>query len=186
MLDSEIKREIASMVRLGFDDHDRILQVFSEELYSPGELDQTELDSELKAQFREYEQEKLGYPDVTDCDRLDTAFSKMIDRGIIAIQNAGYTQSDGYDDVRDLYSQHKEKKSVLGYCFYHGQDLERAASSGELFLAFGPIDPAEEQTIGITVGNIIRKELENVELPVKWDGTFENRLSIAKLIWQKR
>ena len=52
-----------------------------------------------------------------------------------------------------------------------------------LYFAFGPIDPAEEQTIGVEVGTIIRKELEHASLAVDWDGTFENRLSIPKLNW---
>jgi len=98
---------------------------FSEELYAPGEIDKNELVSELDVQFEQYEEEKLKYPEVTDCDRLDSAFSKMNRRGVIALQNAGYTQSDGYDDVREIYSRNKESKTIVGYCFYHGQDLER-------------------------------------------------------------
>ena len=47
MLDSEIKKEIASKVRAGFQNRERLLQVFSEELYAPGEIDKNELVSEF-------------------------------------------------------------------------------------------------------------------------------------------
>jgi len=186
MLATETQTEIASMVRSGFYGRERLIEVFTEEMYAPGELDTNDVVSAIDTQFAEYEKERLTYPATTDCDRLDTAFAKMNGRGVIAIQNAGYTQSDGYDDVGEAYSQHPEKESILGYCFYHGQDLERAISGDGLYFAFGPVDPANEQTVGVDVGNIVREELENAGLSVDWDGTFEKRLSVPKLNWQKR
>ena len=186
MLETETQSEIASMVRSGFYDRERLIEVFTEEMYAPGELDTNEVESEIDAQFAQYEKEKLAYPSTTDCDRLDAAFAKMNERGVIAIQNAGYTQSDGYDDVGDVYSQHPDRDSIVGYCFYHGQDLERAINGSGLYFAFGPVDPADEQTVGVDVGNIVRGELENAGLSVDWNGTFEKRLSVPNLNWQKR
>jgi len=186
MLTDATKSEIASMVRSGFYDRERLIVVFTEEMYASGELDSDDVISTIDSQFAEYVQEKLAYPETTDCDRLDTAFGQMNERGVIAIQNAGYTQSDGFEDVGEVYNQHANKESILGYCFYHGQDLERAVSGDGLYFAFGPVDPAGEQTVGLDVGRIVKEELENAGLPVDWDGTFENRLKIPKLIWQKR
>ena len=186
MLATETQAEIASMVRSGFYDRERLIEVFTEEMYAPGELDTNDVVSALDAQFAAYEEEKLAYPATTDCDRLDAAFARINERGVIAIQNAGYTQSDGYDDVGETYSQHANKESILGYCFYHGQDLERAINGDGLYFAFGPVDPANEQTIGLNVGNIVREELESAGLPVDWNGTFENRLKVPRLNWQKR
>lgn len=186
MLEAETQTEIASMVRSGFYDRERLIEVFTEEMDAPGELNASDVASAIDEQFTAYEQEKLSYPATTDCDRLDVAFAKMNERGVIAIQNAGYTQSDGYDDVGEVYSQRPDKESVLGYCYYHGQDLERAINGDGLCFAFGPVDPADEQTVGVDVGNIVREELENSGLSVDWDGTFEKRLSVPKLSWQKR
>lgn len=186
MLSQETRTEIAVMVRSGFYGHGQLVEIFTEEMYAPGELDPKEVVVAIDAQFAEYELEKLQYPDVTDCDRLDTAFSLMSEQGIIAIQNAGYTQSDGYDDVRDFYARCRDQDSILGYCFYHGQDLERAVLGQGLYFAFGPIQPADEQTVGVEVGNIVRSSLEQAGLSVNWDGTFEKRLSVPKLVWQKR
>ncbi|WP_145390911.1 DUF6891 domain-containing protein [Stieleria neptunia] len=186
MLEPETKSEIAAMVRSGFYSRDRLLEIFTEEMYAPNELDPAEVSSELDAQFTQYEEEKQSYPPTTDCDRLDAAFKMMNERGVVAIQNAGYTQSDGFEDVGESYNQHPNKESVLGYCFYHGQDLERAVNGEGLYFAFGPVDPAVEQTVGIEVGNIVRDSLESNGLAVEWDGTFENRLRVPKLNWQKR
>ena len=186
MLKPETKAEIASMVRSGFYPRERLYEIFTEEMYAPDELNAAEVSSELDAQFAEYEQEKLTYPTPTDCDRLDDAFRLMNESGVVAIQNAGYTQSDGFEDVSEVYNQHPNKESVLGYCFYHGQDLERAVNGDGLYFAFGPVNPADEQTVGVDVGNVVREALENSGLPVEWDGTFENRLRIPKLKWQKR
>lgn len=99
MLENETQAEIASLVRSGFCDRQRLIEVFTEEMYAPGELDANEVESEIDTQFALYEQEKLAYPAITDCDRLDAAFAKMNERGVIAMQNAGYTQSEGFDDV---------------------------------------------------------------------------------------
>ena len=186
MLATTTQTEIASLVRSGFYGRERLIKIFTEEMYAPGELDTNDVVTEIDAQFAEHEKEKLTYPAITDCDRLDAAFTKMNERGLIAIQNAGYTQSDGYDDVSQIYSRHPAKESILGYCFYQGQDLERAIRGDGLYLAFGPVDPAKEQTVGIDVGHIVREELENAGLSVDWNGTFEKRLSIPKLNWQKR
>jgi hypothetical protein len=186
MLEPGIKSEIASMVRSGFYSRERLYEVFTEEMYAPDELKPAEVSSELDAQFTQYELEKQLYPSTTDCDRLDDAFRLMNQRGVVAIQNAGYTQSDGFEDVGEAYSQHSNKESVLGYCFYHGQDLERAVNGEGLYFAFGPVNPEDERTVGVDVGNIVRESLENSGLLVEWDGTFENRLRVPKLNWQKR
>lgn len=75
---------------------------------------------------------------------------------------------------------------MIGYRYCHGQDLERAVKGDGLYLSFGPVDPADGQTIGIDVGNIIREELERAGLRVDWHGTFESRLSVPKIKWRKR
>ncbi len=56
----------------------------------------------------------------------------------------------------------------------------------ELFFAFGPVDPKEEETKGPKIGRIVREELERVGLKVDWDGTFAKRMSIPNLVWQRR
>ena len=59
----------------------------------------------------------------------------------------GYTQSDGHSDVSEAYQELENKSKILGYCFYHGQDLERAVLGEGLFLTFGTIDPNADKQV---------------------------------------
>lgn len=45
MLEPETKSEIASMVRSGFYDRDRLIEVFTEEMYALGKLDVSDVAS---------------------------------------------------------------------------------------------------------------------------------------------
>ena len=65
-----------------------------------GELDTHDVSAAIDVEIARWEAEKQTWPTVTDCDRLDAAFAALNERGVIALQNAGYTQSDGYDDFR--------------------------------------------------------------------------------------
>src|SRR5262245_62163301 len=125
-------------------------------------------------------------PTETGPDRLDSVFASLNGRWIIALQNAGYTQSDGYDDVRQSYHERSDRDRVIGYCFYHGQDLERAVHGEGLYLAFGPMDAKKEKTEGPRIGAMIVEELTRAGFAVRWDGTFDQRISIPAIDWKRR
>ena len=186
MLEPETKSEIASLVRSGFYDRERLMEIFCEEMYEPDELDADEVATEIDAEIVKWEAEKPTWPKVTDCDRLDSVFDALNERGVIALQNAGYTQSDGHDDFLDALDDHPDQDSVLGYCFYHGQDLERAVQGQGLWLAFGPVDAEEEESLGPQVGEVVREELQRAGFTVEWDGTFSKRIFVPDLVWQRR
>ena len=88
------------------------------------------------AKKREAEQ---GWPAVTDCDRLDVVFTALANRGVLCLHNAGYTMSDGHSDSFEALSE-QPKGRYFGYCFYHGQDVERAIDGQHLMLAFDHIE----------------------------------------------
>ncbi|MDJ0909496.1 MAG: hypothetical protein QNI99_09890 [Woeseiaceae bacterium] len=186
MLSEDVIDEITTYVRSGFYESDHLTRIFCEEMYAPGELSIEEVRAAINTAFSEWEEEKKSWGDTTDCDRLDDAFAALNAKGIIAIQNAGFTQSDGYDDFLEAYERSTDKSAVLGYCYYHGQDLERAVRGGGLFLAFGPAVAAEEESKGPEIGRIVQEELERVGLGVVWDGSFAKRISIPDFDWKKR
>ena len=186
MLAVDVIDEITTLVRSGFYTRDQLACIFCEERYAPGELEADEVLTAIDAALATWEEEKRSWEGVTDCDRLDAAFAALNERGIIAIQNAGYTQSDGYDDFLEAYANCEDKSNIQGYCFYHGQDLEHAVRGRALFLAFGPADPDQEESKGPEIGQIVKEEMERAGLSVDWDGTFARRLSIPDLKWQKR
>lgn len=186
MLPQEKIDEIAALVVTGFYDDEEILEIFCEERYEPGELDPNAVAHVIGLAFEAWEADKATWPEVTDCDRLDAVFDALNARGVIALQNAGCTQSDGYGDVCEVFASHSNKASVQGYCFYHGQDLEHAVTVGGLYLAFGPIDPQREKSEGPRIGQIVRDELEHAGLAVEWNGRFGTRLLIPNFDWKRR
>jgi hypothetical protein len=173
-------------VRAGFYSRKRVVEILCEEMYPPGELNTEEVSAAVDEELANYEAKKRTWPEVTDCDRLNAAFDAMNRRGIIALQNVGNTQSDGHEDFRAALKKHPRRSDVIGYCFYHSQDLERAIRGGGLFLAFGPVDPRDEEIRGREIGKLVREELERAGLKVEWDGTFAKRMRIPQLVWQRR
>ncbi len=185
-MDEAIKAEIRTAVRGGFDTEDRVVAQFLEERYEPGELDPRDVKEAVAHEFTTLKTEQKAWPKETDCDHLSQAFKSLNAKAIIAIENAGYTQSDGYDDTMEAYEKLKDKSKVEGYCFYHGQDLERAVAGKGLYLSFGPIDPRKEETDGVRVGTRIVEELKAKGFVVQWKGTFGDRIFIQKLDWKRR
>lgn len=137
----------------------------------------------LAAEFKAKRAAEKSWPKETDCDRLDRAFEALNAAGICALHNAGYTQSDGHSDVaQELHDQGREK--FHGYCFYHGQDVERAVHAGGLLIAFGDLDDNEAKSEA--VGREVCAALNAAGLPTTWDGTRKTRIDIAKIDWKRR
>jgi hypothetical protein len=132
-------------------------------------------------EFREKLIAERSWPEVTDPDRLNDAFAALDTQGICALQNAGLTQSDGYEDVRHANAASGGK--YRGYCFFHGQDLERAVAGEGLFLAFGLMGTGSGD---VEIGNAIRKALVDQGFAVEWDETTKTRILIPNIDWKRR
>jgi len=184
-MDTDVLNQIELHVRGGFAPAGDIVDMVLETCESE-ELDHDELHGLVRASLRELRKQARAWPEVTDCDRLDVAFRALCSRGVIALQNAGYTQSDGYHDVGQALRSCPEPAAILGYCFFHGQDLERAVNGDGVYLAFGPIDPNLEQTVGPQVGKMVIEELGRAGLESIWNGSFGQRILVPKVDWKKR
>lgn len=186
MLDPDARRQLDTLVRAGFLQRAQIIEVLTEELYAPGELDLVEVVAELDDATNRVRAEMQGWPEETDFDRLVQAFEALNSKGVISLHNAGFTQSDGYEAVRDALPRHSNRDEVVGYCFYHSQDVEGAIAGRGLFLAFGPIDASTEGVVGSQVGTLVRNEMSGVGLAVDWDGTFKARVKLPDFQWHRR
>ncbi|QNK64594.1 ankyrin repeat domain-containing protein [Pedobacter sp. PAMC26386] len=108
---------------------------------------------------------------------LDVVFNGLVNNGLIVLQDAGTTQSDGFGDCAELFSQHKDQSSVVGFCFYTRQDLNRAKKTSELPLAIwgapnGKIKDTEN------VGNIVADAFRKAGINVGWNGSGSMRPSL--------
>jgi uncharacterized protein DUF6891 len=169
----------------GFYDTDEIVEIIDESVFRPGEIDKTWLRAEIRKAFRTKKTEEKSWPATTDCDRLDQVFAALEAQGIMALQNAGYEQSDGIADVTQFYQEAgAEQSDIVGYCFYHGQDLERVMQSGQLWLTYGDILGDDEK--GVEIGQRIRRALEEAGFAVEWDESIKTRLLVKGIKWQRR
>ncbi|MCW1926469.1 hypothetical protein OKA05_28215 [Luteolibacter arcticus] len=178
--------EIATYAQAGFYDRDEIIEIFLEELYAPDELNPEMVEAAVDEALTNHKKEQENWPPVTDCDRLKTAFNALNERGVIAMHNAGTTQSDGYSDFLEALDSVPDKSKIVGYCFYHWQDVERAVNGEGLYLAFGPTRSKEEKTRGPEVGELVRTALEQAGLHVDWNGSFDQRIMVPKFDWKHR
>jgi hypothetical protein len=185
-LSDDVRELIRTTVRGGFDDRERIIEIFCDELYQPGELNPVDVGAAVDIAMAVHEAEKTTWPEITDCDRLDKVFHQLSREHIIALQDAGYTQTAGCAYFQDVLDQHPDPASVAGYCFFHRQDLEGAIRGNGLHLAFGPATPEQEDAAGVTIGRIIAWKLNQAGFQVVWDGTFERRIYLPNFNWQRR
>lgn len=123
------------------------------------------------------------WPGVTDCDRLDAIFYRLHEDGICALHDAGYTMSDGYAEVSEVCAQ-APAGHYHGYCFYHGQDVERAVDGAGLTIAFG--DLQDRDAAGLEVGRAVAAALSAGGFDVVWDGSMKTRIDLPNLDWQRR
>lgn len=147
------------------------------------DADEGLLRAAVQPEFDKKAAAEAGWPAVTDCDRLDEAFAELNARGIIALHNTGYDMSDGIGDVSEVLHE-RGQKGVKGYCFYHGQDVERAVAGEGLMLAFGALD--DDKARKMEMGQMVKDILESFGFTVEWNGDAETRLSLPNLDWKRR
>lgn len=185
-LSPNVLAEIGYLVRRSDLGRDRIAEIVCEEMHEPGTIDPELVDTEVARAFASLREERKSWPARTDCDKLDAVFEALETQGIVTRQIAGYTQSDGYSDVMEDARRRPATDPAIGYCFFHEQDLERAVRGLGLFLAFGPVDPKQEDTEGVRVGELIARALRSQGFEVRWDGTFAERILLPQFDWKRR
>jgi hypothetical protein len=180
--------QVRYRVASGFWGAEEITETVIEECFDPAQVtgDDKAWVARLieEAILKQAEAEK-SWPAVTDWDRLDQVFQKLDRSGIIALHHAGMTQSDGTDDITEVYHDRGGKdSSVIGYCFYHHQDVQRAIDGHGLLLTFGDI--AGDNAKGVDIGRRIAAALQRSGFRVIWNGAIEQRINIEGIRWQKR
>lgn len=186
MADAEktAREYIERYVRYGFYRPAEVELIVGEDLLG-GELPRKRIRELVKAEVARQKIEQASWPEVTDCDRLDQAFAALQAESILALHNAGMTPSEGIDEMSESYHEAGGAASeIVGYCFYHRQDMEDALKHGELLVAFGDINGNSRK--GVAVGKQVRAALEAAGLRVAWSGSIKDKLTIQGFRWQRR
>ena len=135
-----------------------------------------------KIEFAAKREEERDWPATTDCDRLDAIFAQLTKGGILALANAGYTSSDAYGDAGAVIAD-SPKDQFKGFCFYHGQDVERAVGGYPLCVGFdATVDQADAKR---AIGESVLAELKS-GFSVDWNSDPETRMLITNLDWKRR
>jgi hypothetical protein len=179
--DDYILQTIRTWVWSGFYSPDQVDEMI-DDLLEEGS-DETMLRAAVGHEFAAKAAAERVWPPRTDCDRLNEAFASLQSLGVIALQNAGMTMSDGISDVSEVLHR-GGLDGVMGYCFYHGQDLERAVAGNGLMIAFGAINEGASEKA--KVGRLVKDTLECHGFVVTWNGDPEMRLRIPDIDWKRR
>lgn len=136
---------------------------------------------------REYEKnlsQSKTWEKVTDVTKLTDVFDQLCKNKIIAVHNIGYDTSEAIYDIQELWNDlEDEGVEPIGYCYYHGQDLERVIESGELPIGFsGAKANNEKEAIGI--GNQVANALKKAGFNIEWNNSASDRISIVDFKWQ--
>lgn len=128
--------------------------------------------------------EEETWPAVTDCDRLDTAFAKLEEKGIISRQNFTCCGTCGSAEIwEEIAAARDSGGPTTGYAFYHMQDTESAVDGNGLYLNYGAVEEGERAALDIA--HQIVAELEANGLKTDWDGSWNRRIAV-ELDWKKR
>jgi len=189
-----LKKWVEVAVKGGFEKKSGLLrdvrERVSDELGAPNAALVKELGAYATALFDKQRKAEKGWKKQAPNDVIDAAFAALNRAGIVALQNAGYTMSDGWEDADEVATKTRKatKKTPRGATFYHGQDLERGVAGAGLMLAFSAYEDSDKKrdAASVGIGREIVATLTKFGVKTKWNGTVEQRIAIAPFRWQRR
>jgi hypothetical protein len=125
-----------------------------------------------------------SWAEPTTNDRLDVAFATLRRQGIVALQDAGYTMSDGWEDV---HAARDRVPRTWGGVFFHRQDVERAVEGGGLMLAFGAFAGGDDhEPESLRLAKQTCEALAAHDIATEWNGSLRQRIRVLPFEWRKR
>ncbi|KQX87207.1 ankyrin repeat domain-containing protein [Variovorax sp. Root473] len=107
--------------------------------------------------------------------RIAQVFDALTQAGLVALQDAGDTQSDGFSDCSEAFRERGGKKAgVHGFCFYTRQDQNRAKRTSQLSLAFWGAPDGGESDMQ-RVGELVVGQFRIGGFEVRWNGASSMR-----------
>lgn len=121
----------------------------------------------------------------TDTNKLVEVFNKLCSKdNILALHNIGYTDSEAIYDTQEIWQQLEDEDiHPIGYCYYHGQDLERVITDGELLIGFSGVRENNEKE-AIQIGVKVVKALEDAGFEVEWKNSASDKIHVVNFNWQ--
>lgn len=137
----------------------------------------------LTKEYQKHEKASQFWSIETDTKKLNDVFNALCEKGILALHNVGYTTSEALYDIEDVRNALEDDDVYLmGFCYYHGQDLERVIEEEELVIGFGSVKGKNEKE-AISIGNIVAATLKDAGFKVRWNNTAGGRITIVDFKW---
>lgn len=116
---------------------------------------------------------------------LRRAFKEMRQQGIIAEEDWTCCMSCGVAEMRAVADEcPPHLREPIGYCFYHAQDAENLAETGDAMLAFGSFGEGDGEDVQI--GRMVLDCLTRAGVAVEWDGSERHRIKFCLTRTAKR
>lgn len=130
--------------------------------------------------------DEADWPEQTMNDRITAAFDALRARGILALENAGWSNSDGWSAIAEVRAQRPGWGH--GAAFFHEQDVARGIDGQGLLVTFGPLQPdsADDDDLAVQIGRGVVEELEAHGVPTTWSGDTKMRIEILPFEWARR
>lgn len=177
---------IGAHIHIGFARPGTIGEIVEEAHEGPPltRADRVWIEQEIRRQMREKRRKEDTWPGETSWDRLNGAFKILRRKRILALHNAGVTQSEGLSLISEALEEQRSDGPLQGYCFYHQQDIQHAIERGRLLLSYGSVD-ATRETAG-RIAALIVEALRKADLQATWSGDIDRRIEVNGFVWQKR
>lgn len=179
---------IYTQVRSGFYSLEDIQNNIIEEIEDNGFEDEISEDwayKQINAVNEELLKESESWGENTQTNRLIVAFDELAESKIIALHYTGYTMDDGeYEVIEVERTLNDNNEKSEGYCFYHGQDLERAVRGDGLNISFQKINN-ESDVVSKEIAKKIVAVLEKHDLKVDWNGKASSKILLPEFKWQR-
>ena len=174
-------------IKSGFESIEDIIENALEEVEDEGwenEISEDWIREVITREYSKNEEESKKWMHPTDTERLHTVFDNLCKEKIVVLHNAGYTQADAIYDVQDVWKDlEDEGMKPVGYCYYHGQDLERVIETGVLCIGFyGEKENNDKDAIAI--GHKVASAFKGAGFEIEWNGTALKRIEIPHFKWQ--
>ena len=179
---------IYTQVRSGFYSLEDIQNNIIEEIEDNGFEDEISEDwayKQINAVNEELLKESESWGENTQTNRLIAACDELAESKIIALHYTGYTMDDGeYEVIEVERTLNDNNEKSEGYCFYHGQDLERAVRGEGLNISFQKINN-ESDVVSKEIAKKIVAVLEKHDLKVDWNGKASSKILLPEFKWQR-
>ncbi|MDI1446748.1 hypothetical protein [Polyangium sp. 6x1] len=177
---SQLDAMIARELHLGYSDDETIVEDATEQF---PDHDEAEVRAALAAALEKRAIEERGWPETTDCDRLDSAFAALEAEGVVARQSFWCCTSCAIPAIKgEMMDEEARGTPVRGYVYFHWGMLDDIASGDRLGLQCGGAIADDDSAHGRIVERVVAA-LKRAGLAA--EGRSERTVEVT-LDWKKR